>query len=199
VAGISLIVGWVVIRPRLQKQRDSEASTRRSLSPWPELSRHGRTDPYTRRSNESRPSTPGDVSPKVPESSNPSASWSKVVPQPAPKPSTEKDKQKIARLADKPDIETGDVGYPPRYDEAAVQREFIEAASQLSDGELREFVNEHISTELAYIRALPQEQRSQAFRSLCAEWHPDKCPAIAGLATEIFQRLQAQKTRILQM
>lgn len=83
-------------------------------------------------------------------------------------------------------------------DEAAVLRgEFMAAASMLSQEELREFVSDHISNELREIRAMPGEQRSQAFRMLCAEWHPDKCPAIEGLATEVFQRLQAQKTAFL--
>jgi len=82
--------------------------------------------------------------------------------------------------------------------EVAIQREFLKAAEQLSADELREFVEDHVSGELKAIRRLPAEQRSQAFRSLCAEWHPDKCPAIAGLATEIFQRLQTQKSTVLQ-
>mmetsp|Transcript_89479 Transcript_89479/g.191782 ORF Transcript_89479/g.191782 Transcript_89479/m.191782 type:complete len:189 (+) Transcript_89479:96-662(+) len=84
-------------------------------------------------------------------------------------------------------------------EEDTVQREFLQAASLLSEDELREFVDDHISSELVAIRAMPSEQRGQAFRSLCAEWHPDKCPAIAGLATEVFQRLQAQKTKILHL
>eukprot|EP00927_Polykrikos_kofoidii_P029748 TRINITY_DN25669_c0_g1_i1.p1 TRINITY_DN25669_c0_g1~~TRINITY_DN25669_c0_g1_i1.p1 ORF type:complete len:233 (+),score=43.98 TRINITY_DN25669_c0_g1_i1:71-769(+) len=85
------------------------------------------------------------------------------------------------------------------YDEeAANQREFLAAAQQLSDDELREFVDDHIAMELTSIRALPAEQRAQAFRALCAEWHPDKCPAIAHIATSVFQRLQEQKSKILQ-
>lgn len=79
----------------------------------------------------------------------------------------------------------------------AAQREFQAAAAQLSESELREFVGDHVSAELAQIRLLPPERRQQAFRCLCAEWHPDKCPAIAGIATEVFQRLQADKAKIL--
>merc|ERR1711963_132783 len=82
-------------------------------------------------------------------------------------------------------------------EEDSLQRQFLTAASMLSDDELREFVDDHISGELAVIYRLPQEQRAQAFRTLCAEWHPDKCPAIAGLATEVFQRLQVEKSKIL--
>mmetsp|Transcript_108953 Transcript_108953/g.347880 ORF Transcript_108953/g.347880 Transcript_108953/m.347880 type:complete len:310 (-) Transcript_108953:90-1019(-) len=81
--------------------------------------------------------------------------------------------------------------------EAVIMREFMKAAQQLSASELREFVEDHVSSELAAIRRKPAEQRAQAFRSLCAEWHPDKCPAIAGLATEVFQRLQSQKSVVL--
>mmetsp|Transcript_1219 Transcript_1219/g.3071 ORF Transcript_1219/g.3071 Transcript_1219/m.3071 type:complete len:192 (+) Transcript_1219:129-704(+) len=93
--------------------------------------------------------------------------------------------------ADTPEVHVG------AEDDAAIAREFLRAASQLSENELRDFVDEHVSNELALIGSLPLEQRQQAFRSLCAEWHPDKCPAIAGIATEVFQRLQAQKSKIL--
>merc|ERR1711865_1148606 len=82
--------------------------------------------------------------------------------------------------------------YVFELDDDAVQREFMGAASQLSESEIRDFVLEHIRTELRGIRALPAEQRSHAFRMLLVEWHPDKCPAIAGLATEVFQLLQEQ-------
>jgi len=82
-------------------------------------------------------------------------------------------------------------------DEAAALRDFLRAAAQLSEEELREFVEDHVNTEMKEIRKLPPEQRPQAFRALCAEWHPDKCPAIAGLATEIFQRLQCEKSMVL--
>lgn len=82
-------------------------------------------------------------------------------------------------------------------DEANAQREFLLAANQLSPAELREFVLEHVNSEIAEVRRLPQEQRVQAFRSLCAEWHPDKCPAIVGLATDIFKHLQAEKAAVL--
>uniref|UniRef100_A0A7S1AJS4 J domain-containing protein n=1 Tax=Noctiluca scintillans TaxID=2966 RepID=A0A7S1AJS4_NOCSC len=75
--------------------------------------------------------------------------------------------------------------------------EFRSAASQLSPSELREFVHDHIEAEIQSVRAMPVERRGQAFRSLCAEWHPDKCPAIPELATEVFQRLQAQKALLL--
>mmetsp|Transcript_51855 Transcript_51855/g.91103 ORF Transcript_51855/g.91103 Transcript_51855/m.91103 type:complete len:208 (+) Transcript_51855:98-721(+) len=78
-----------------------------------------------------------------------------------------------------------------------MQREFLRAASQLSESELREFLVDHIKTELTRIRGLPKEQRPHAFRMLAAEWHPDKCPAIAGLATEMFQMLQEQKSNYM--
>jgi len=78
-----------------------------------------------------------------------------------------------------------------------MQREFLAAAAQLSESELRDFVDEHVKGELASVRALPAELRSQAFKRLCSEWHPDKCPAIQKLATEVFQRLQAQKLSVL--
>jgi len=81
--------------------------------------------------------------------------------------------------------------------EAVIMREFMKAAQQLTASELREFVEDHVSNELVAIRRKPVEQRAQAFRSLCAEWHPDKCPAIAVLATEVFQRLQSQKSVVL--
>merc|ERR1719359_1538103 len=80
-------------------------------------------------------------------------------------------------------------------DDSAMQQEFMLAASQLSENELREFVLDHIHLELKSIRALPSEQRGHAFRMLLVEWHPDKCPAITGLATEMFQVLQEQKDR----
>ena len=58
----------------------------------------------------------------------------------------------------------------------AMQREFMMVASRLSESELRQFVLEHVTTELAGIRALPLEQRPHAFRMLLVDWHPDKCP-----------------------
>lgn len=87
--------------------------------------------------------------------------------------------------------------YDEAYMAALLQQEFLDCAAQLSEDELREFVEDHVSGQLSSIKALPPEQRGQAFRSLCAEWHPDKCPAITGLATDIFQRLQAQKSSVL--
>lgn len=83
------------------------------------------------------------------------------------------------------------------HEEDALMQEFVLAAQLLSEEELREFVEEHVKDQLRQIRGLPKEQRAQAFRSLQAEWHPDKCPAIQGLATEIFQRLQSQKSTVL--
>lgn len=82
-------------------------------------------------------------------------------------------------------------------EEAAIQQEFLRAAELLSKAELREFVEDHVNTEIKEIRTLPPGQRPQAFRTLCAEWHSDKCPAIAALATDIFQRLQTQKDMVL--
>lgn len=82
-------------------------------------------------------------------------------------------------------------------EEATIRREFLRAAAQLSEGEIREFVNEHVACELNAIQRLPSEQRAGAFRLLCADWHPDKCPAIAGIALDIFQQLQEQKSKIL--
>jgi hypothetical protein len=81
--------------------------------------------------------------------------------------------------------------------EEALMAEFVLAAQLLSEQELREFVEEHVRVQIRELRSLPAEQRPQAFRSLLAEWHPDKCPAIAGLATEVFQRLQSQKPALL--
>lgn len=98
---------------------------------------------------------------------------------------------------DKIDFEVSVAAECEYDDEAALQRDFLRAAAQLSQEELREFVEDHVAGELASIRSMPSEHRAQAFRSLCAEWHPDKCPAIAGLATEIFQRLQSQKSAVL--
>merc|ERR1712014_49575 len=77
------------------------------------------------------------------------------------------------------------------------QRQFMMAASQLSEGELRDFVLEHIRTELVRIHRLPLDERTHAFRLLQAEWHPDKCPTIAGLATEVFQMMQQHKKKVL--
>jgi len=85
-----------------------------------------------------------------------------------------------------------------RDEEAAAQREFIQAALQLSAEELRDFIDDHVRYELALVMRMPPERRAQGFRQLCAEWHPDKCPGITELATEVFQRLQAQKARVLQ-
>lgn len=75
--------------------------------------------------------------------------------------------------------------------------EFQEAAAQLSKEELREFVDGHVKCEIAALKAMPLEQRKNAFKMLCAEWHPDKCPAIAELATEVFQTLQCQRSELL--
>lgn len=86
---------------------------------------------------------------------------------------------------------------PAEAQEDALMAEFILAAQLLSEQELREFVEEHVRNQIREIRGLPIEQRPQAFRSLLAEWHPDKCPAIQGLATEMFQRLQSQKSTVL--
>eukprot|EP00747_Dinoflagellata_sp_TGD_P164573 gnl/TRDRNA2_/TRDRNA2_184680_c0_seq1.p1 gnl/TRDRNA2_/TRDRNA2_184680_c0~~gnl/TRDRNA2_/TRDRNA2_184680_c0_seq1.p1 ORF type:complete len:174 (+),score=38.36 gnl/TRDRNA2_/TRDRNA2_184680_c0_seq1:30-551(+) len=92
-----------------------------------------------------------------------------------------------------------DIAVAPAQDETSrLQQEFLMAASQLSEKELREWVDEHVSGELEGIRALPADKRAQAFRSLCAEWHPDKCPGIERLATEVFQRLQVEKPRMIQ-
>merc|ERR1712151_483647 len=79
-------------------------------------------------------------------------------------------------------------------EEVVVQEEFIAAAKQLSDAELRDFVKDHVENELLRLRALPMEDRESAFRALCAEWHPDRCPAIRDLATEVFQHLQQHKS-----
>jgi len=83
-----------------------------------------------------------------------------------------------------------------RPDTLTTQRLFLEAASKLSDEELRDFVADFISTEIAAINRLPPELRGPAYRSLCIAWHPDKCPAIASIATNVFQHLQAQKNKI---
>lgn len=82
-------------------------------------------------------------------------------------------------------------------DEDAAQRDFLAAASCLSEAELRQFVHDHVKEELASIGALPAAYRPQAFRSLLLDWHPDKCPAIRTLATEVFQQLQSQKAQVL--
>lgn len=74
---------------------------------------------------------------------------------------------------------------------------FLGAAAQLSESELRDFVKEHVGNEVARIKTLPQSIRAQEFRALCAEWHPDKCPGIRDIATDVFQNLQAQKQHIL--
>lgn len=77
------------------------------------------------------------------------------------------------------------------------QQQFLQAASKLSDEELRDFVADLISAEMAAINKLSPELRAPAYRSLCIAWHPDKCPAIASIATSVFQHLQAQKNKIL--
>jgi len=86
---------------------------------------------------------------------------------------------------------------PPQLsDTLTTQRQFLVAASKLSDEELRDFVADFISAEIAAINKLPPELRGPAYRSLCIAWHPDKCPAIASIATSVFQLLQAQKNKI---
>lgn len=81
--------------------------------------------------------------------------------------------------------------------EEAWQREFCIAAKLLSWAELRKFVQEHVRGQLEELQLLHPQERPKAFRALLAEWHPDKCPAIADLATEIFQQLQKEKTAVL--
>ena len=75
----------------------------------------------------------------------------------------------------------------------ADRKEFFLAVEKLSELERRAIVEGRINSELAAIRALPMDERRSAFRSLCAHWHPDKCPENAAVATEVFQGLQAQK------
>jgi len=82
-------------------------------------------------------------------------------------------------------------------DDKTLQHEFIAAAQQLSKPELREFVLEHVKGELSKIRLMPTRERALAFRALCLEWHPDKCPAINDIATDVFQYLQTQKSNLL--
>eukprot|EP00929_Paragymnodinium_shiwhaense_P100736 TRINITY_DN63286_c0_g1_i1.p1 TRINITY_DN63286_c0_g1~~TRINITY_DN63286_c0_g1_i1.p1 ORF type:complete len:229 (+),score=48.15 TRINITY_DN63286_c0_g1_i1:69-755(+) len=81
----------------------------------------------------------------------------------------------------------------------ALRREFLTAMEMLTAQELEEFVQKHIAAELSNIRELPHSDRLKCFKDLCMEWHPDKCPAIQGLATEVFQLLQAEKDSILSM
>merc|ERR1712216_43140 len=85
------------------------------------------------------------------------------------------------------------------FEAEAMQQEFMIAASQLSESELREFVLDHIKSELARVRAMPSELRPQAFRTLLIEWHPDKLLAISGVATEAFQMLQQEKAKTLSL
>lgn len=81
--------------------------------------------------------------------------------------------------------------------EVAIRRGFVQAASQLSEEDLRVFIHDHVGTEIEAIRKQPKKQRLRHFRMLCFQWHPDKCPGMIGLATEIFQTLQQLKDDIL--
>jgi len=86
---------------------------------------------------------------------------------------------------------------PGQDEDALLRQDVFQLASALGEEDLHRFVHSHIAGELDAIRALPHAQRSRAFRALCFQWHPDKCPLRASLATQIFQLLQAQKESLL--
>mmetsp|Transcript_14352 Transcript_14352/g.40894 ORF Transcript_14352/g.40894 Transcript_14352/m.40894 type:complete len:454 (-) Transcript_14352:81-1442(-) len=52
--------------------------------------------------------------------------------------------------------------------------------------------------ELARLRQLPsKKERQKGFKELLRSWHPDKNPQNADVATAVFQRLQAERDKLL--
>lgn len=52
--------------------------------------------------------------------------------------------------------------------------------------------------QLRNVQRLPtKEERQKAFKDLLRVWHPDKNPESVEVATAVFQRLQAERRKVL--
>lgn len=82
------------------------------------------------------------------------------------------------------------------FTQNAAVADFITIASQLSEVELKEYINKHVTELLQTIISLPVSDRKQAFRALCMDWHPDNCPDCSNMreiSARVFQQLQERK------
>lgn len=55
-----------------------------------------------------------------------------------------------------------------------------------------------VMEELRRIQQLPAAEAQKAYKGLLRAWHPDKNPDNQRLATAVFQRIQAERARVLQ-